>query len=324
MQACHIANIVMVIIILIIVILVIYFFYRLGQFKNKIKEAKDMLENNYYKSIIKACDNAVLRNTYNLLPFKSNELNRNNAGALLETSYNVTLSNCVRIQIEPPIGFDQAIKITGVDPADGINKMFCYFFYSSTKKISLIAFTATWYLSQWKDDLNYQQVPALVLNHYQKGVNLHGGFYGIYKNIRDVLWSTWNSFQDKSNQLIITGHSLGGALSTICAFDFSVINPKNRNENKPSLWHYSFGAPLQGTPLYASIFNQNIVSSWRIANTADIVTQVPPPIIKDNIFEHCGIPDHSFSFNRNLDSYYKNHVVAYSQEFLNTDWPSRF
>ena len=54
--------------------------------------------------------------------------------------------------------------------------------------------------------------------------------------MRNTLWN-WIG-ENKITTLFITGHSLGGALSTICAFDFADI--------KPIIIQYSFAAPRSG------------------------------------------------------------------------------
>ena len=130
------------------------------------------------------------------------------------------------------------------------------------------------------------------------GVKVHAGFYNLYLSIRDQLWKLYNDNQHQINEIYITGHSLGGALSSIAAFDFAQYQPT----------HYSFASPRTGNVNFATTFNHILPQSLRIYNVDDIVPELPPPVIFGNVYEHVnkGIP-----FDINLGTLAKNHITAY-------------
>ena len=107
----------------------------------------------------------------------------------------------------------------------------------------------------------------------------------------------------------MTGHSLGGALSTLCAFDFA--------QAESTLVHYSFAAPRSGNPLYAQTFNARVPISFRLANTEDVFPSLPPASLYYFDYQQTNtlIP-----FTVNLGSIWKNHVNAYI-DYLPISYP---
>ena len=68
--------------------------------------------------------------------------------------------------------------------------------------------------------------------------------------------------------IYVTGHSLGGALATIFAYDCSDLN-------LGEVVMYNFGSPRVGTKKFAEEFAKKVNSSWRLSNTSDIIPTVP-------------------------------------------------
>jgi len=61
------------------------------------------------------------------------------------------------------------------------------------------------------------------------------------------------------------GHSLGGALATLAAFDIKqALLKANRGEVK--LLCYSFGAPRTGSHAFARDYNKVVPDTWSIIN----------------------------------------------------------
>lgn len=101
----------------------------------------------------------------------------------------------------------------------------------------------------------------------------HRGFTGIYSSARSGILSILRRLSpDKT--LYVTGHSLGGALATLCAVDLAANTPFNA----PHL--YTFASPRAGDPAFVKVFSRYIANSFRIANPFDVVTHAPPSIYK--------------------------------------------
>lgn len=101
----------------------------------------------------------------------------------------------------------------------------------------------------------------------------HRGFTDIYASARDAILSVLGTLSPEKT-LYVTGHSLGGALATLCALDVSA----NSAFTTPRL--YTYGSPRVGDPDFAKAFNRYVRSSYRYANLFDVTTYVPPTVYK--------------------------------------------
>jgi hypothetical protein len=119
---------------------------------------------------------------------------------------------------------------------------------------------------------------------------VHQGFNKLYMEIRGPIFETIealsNEMQDdvfKYNTLFITGHSLGAALAVLVVPDL-----KEGIENLPPVVMYNFAGPSVGNPDFVDLYMQSVRSSWRVANTNDVIPKLPPTTLDcDNYrYEH--------------------------------------
>ena len=106
---------------------------------------------------------------------------------------------------------------------------------------------------------------------------VHYGFLRAYESVRDsvqhaILMLTGG--QLRAHRFHFTGHSLGGALATLCAGDFAFHYPHVRN----NVVCVSYGAPKVGNAGFASRYNQLVSASFRVVNDSDIVVRMPKSI----------------------------------------------
>lgn len=129
---------------------------------------------------------------------------------------------------------------------------------------------------------------------------------------------------DGKYKLSITGHSLGGALATICGFYFAA---RSRFANLPTIHVWTFAAPRVGTQAFLSAW-QHLERTGRIRHARfsvpqDVVPLMPFCNFDKNDFQfykHVGMRVHlhgtgkigKWRLERNLD-------VTYP---LHHDWPS--
>lgn len=155
-------------------------------------------------------------------------------------------------------------------------------------------------------DINYYQAEAEEIANYAPGVKAHRGVYQTYHSIRSSVIATIEGLIEAAPtppRLILTGHSLGAALSTLAALDLAYYQPI----------HYAFASPQVFNPLGANLFDHLVAHSYRISNLADLVTIVPLSVMPNgDLFSHAG---RLYSFQRNLGKYFKNHALAYLHEF---------
>jgi Lipase (class 3) len=119
-----------------------------------------------------------------------------------------------------------------------------------------------WLSGRWKAPTWGSKTPAV-----------HRGFEAAYAMLRkDTLSDIQDVLSLNPNiRVLLCGHSLGGALATLCAFDCRVTLcvPASRC----SL--YTFGSPRVGNPSFARRFAAASIDSWRICNHSDFITNNP-------------------------------------------------
>ena len=78
-------------------------------------------------------------------------------------------------------------------------------------------------------------------------------------------------------QICCTGHSLGGALATLAAFD---ISRAMEWVNRPTkIICYTFGAPRVGNYAFAETYNKLVPETWNVVND-QVQVKHPPTISK--------------------------------------------
>jgi predicted lipase len=101
-------------------------------------------------------------------------------------------------------------------------------------------------------------------------VQFHQGFMMAYFAVRDRLLETMETFTGQ--QLVVTGHSLGGALATIAALD---LQYNLGRANDLTFIVNTYGAPRVGNQAQVESYNRRIPNSYRFIYGWDIVTRVP-------------------------------------------------
>ncbi|KAL9279907.1 putative triacylglycerol lipase [Arabidopsis thaliana] len=119
----------------------------------------------------------------------------------------------------------------------------------------------------WKQlDLNYPDMPDAMVHH---------GFYSAYHNttvrpaVLDAVKRAKESYGANLN-IMVTGHSMGGAMASFCALDLVV------NEGEENVQVMTFGQPRVGNAAFASYFNLLVPNTFRIIHDRDIVPHLPP------------------------------------------------
>jgi triacylglycerol lipase len=109
--------------------------------------------------------------------------------------------------------------------------------------------------------------------------------------IRNSLLSLLARVAPTCRRLILTGHSLGAALSELAAPDvLHSVNVRLQPEVQ------NFAGPRVGHSDFVNFFDAQIDVCFRVVNIWDIVPNVPPPLI----FEHVGLAvtiDGGFTLN---------------------------
>lgn len=263
--------------------------------------------------VVDQCKTENIEYRYPLVVPKTNGVYEHKiATSLWDIGGSVGTSNCQE-ELPMPPPFTRREIIMGKDGA-----MYGHIYWTTNNRneiMACMAFTGTYSSSQWNDNLKLQLVPAPELNGSVPDTQIHKGFYEVYSSIRQKLWDWFRTRIELDNasikHLFITGRSLGGAISTICAYDFAdCLN----SVQDSMVIHYTFASPRVGNNTFADIFDQRVPNSIRVYNTEDVVPNLPPAIWRGNVYKHVGGSNPIRSnklFTVNTESIVDNHIEAY-------------
>uniref|UniRef100_A0A0D9VTZ2 Fungal lipase-type domain-containing protein n=1 Tax=Leersia perrieri TaxID=77586 RepID=A0A0D9VTZ2_9ORYZ len=137
----------------------------------------------------------------------------------------------------------------------------------------------------WKQvDLNYPNMPnAKVLI---TDLLVHTGLYSSYNNtllrpaIANAVRKARKLYGDFS--IIVTGHSMGGAIASFCALDLAITHGGN------NVYLMTFGQPRVGNAAFAAYFAKYVPNTVRVTHERDIVPHLPPYffIFPDQTYHH--------------------------------------
>jgi len=123
-------------------------------------------------------------------------------------------------------------------------------------------------LKNWISDLSaghtsiYSIIPGAVV---------YTGFLEAWNSVKDQVFAAVKDVisTTKPEQLYLSGHSLGAALSVLAAVELQPI------VGVPIIC-YNYGDPRVGNTVFAEYFNEHVaVTTWRMVNERDIVPHLP-------------------------------------------------
>ncbi|KAJ7523664.1 hypothetical protein O6H91_18G057800 [Diphasiastrum complanatum] len=138
----------------------------------------------------------------------------------------------------------------------------------------VIAFRGTQVKSivNWMEDFYFREI-----NFNYPGVEgalVHDGFHSAYYDtiLQLRVLEAVKSILEKHKDLhiLVTGHSMGGALASFCALDLAM------NLGVRNLQMITFGQPRIGNPAFAAFFNLLVPHTIRMTHEHDIVPHWPP------------------------------------------------
>lgn len=174
----------------------------------------------------------------------------------------------------------------------------------------MVTFRGTQTPGDWLHNLDFVAEPYLPVPG--RGT-VHQGFQLVYYAIRKNLLDIVNKMGVGCTELVVTGHSLGGALATLAMPD--LLNQNFAANISPIL--YNIASPRVGHDDFQSYFDSHINVSYRIVNQWDVVPHVPPSLAG---YVHVGMQltiDSGFSFdvvrNHVLDTGYAPGMANWNQ-----------
>jgi triacylglycerol lipase len=156
--------------------------------------------------------------------------------------------------------------------------------------------------ADWVENLKFDQIDYTFAQGFGK---TNQGFTSVYSSMSaDILDAL--SGLTSVKRLLISGHSLGSALSTLAVPD--IYNNLARPEDFEMI-HCNFASPRTGDQSFAAAYNSCGVPTFRLVNTCDIVPTVPASVLALDlpIYNHVGTP---IDFTAQYGSIPANHSVT--------------
>ncbi|GLC73112.1 hypothetical protein PLESTF_001333500 [Pleodorina starrii] len=158
----------------------------------------------------------------------------------------------------------------------------------------VVAFRGTNESADWLIDLGALPVPDKCIRPDVPGpagvddpskIRVHRGFLEAYKSVRTAVRRIVDEVLRVDGRpgpwkVEVTGHSLGGALATVGAYDIA-WDKRERDTHQQtgptigSVAMVNFGSPRVGNHFFAKDFNAVLPDAWRVHNHNDMVTSVP-------------------------------------------------
>ncbi|MEM9291082.1 MAG: lipase family protein [Acidobacteriota bacterium] len=122
--------------------------------------------------------------------------------------------------------------------------------------------------------------------------NIHSGFWNAWRRLRDGVLDWVSKLGGEVDEVVVTGHSLGGALAVLAAREIS------EHSRLPIRAVFTFGAPRVGGEAFVKDYDQRDshfregslpvplgAVTWQMRNATDIVPKVPLRVLG---YRHCG------------------------------------
>lgn len=185
---------------------------------------------------------------------------------------------------------------------------FMWFDVSISKLI--IAFRGTQQSKDWLTDINAFHMTYPYDNTDTK-IQVHRGFMGAYLKVRQAIHNYVEVISETVKlESIICGHSLGGALATLCAVDLQY------NFNFPILCLIS-GNPMVGNKYFVDSYNKRVPDTIRTYMRRDIVPNLPPSWFQQRKYH--GYSQHGISNPIGPRSPFFGIIMFFKKRFKNKD-----
>ncbi|MFH7242480.1 MAG: lipase [Spirulina sp.] len=131
---------------------------------------------------------------------------------------------------------------------------------------------------------------------------VHLGFSSLYFNqLAEAVRAAVQTL-DPTKPLVISGHSLGGALANLAAMDVALHYP----DFQPNLHIYTYGTPRVGDLAFVEAHSKLLPNHYRVVNLADMVPMTPLSNLLIVNFVHAGEP---WSFLSHHGDIAPNHLI---------------
>jgi len=122
----------------------------------------------------------------------------------------------------------------------------------------------------FQNDASVDKVPFI-----EQGEKVHIGFKSSWEAVKDQTYEALDKAlktlggEDKIDNIIVCGHSLGAAVTTLFAYSIYTIYKSNK------IISCTIGSPRVGNKIFKQNFDKSPIESLRIVHNLDVVTRSP-------------------------------------------------
>jgi predicted lipase len=122
----------------------------------------------------------------------------------------------------------------------------------------------------FQNDASVDKVPFI-----EEGEKVHIGFKSSWEAVKDQTYEALDKAlktlggEDKIDNIIVCGHSLGAAVTTLFAYSIYTIYKSNK------IISCTIGSPRVGNKVFKTNFDKSPIESLRIVHNLDVVTRTP-------------------------------------------------
>ena len=103
---------------------------------------------------------------------------------------------------------------------------------------------------------------------------IHAGFAEACLSVSPrVMCTVKRLLEETKRPVYLTGHSLGGALATLCSLDIVLSLPQLTESSDVHV--YTYGSPKCGNWAWRIVYDTYISNHWRVSVAPDLVTMLP-------------------------------------------------
>jgi triacylglycerol lipase len=125
--------------------------------------------------------------------------------------------------------------------------------------------------SSREGDVESKRLKMLFKRTYENA-KVHKGFAAAYRSVAQEIVSEVTRLQGlRRRPVYLTGHSLGGALATLCSLDLWITAGLSRRQ----IFVSTFGSPRVGNEAFRSVYNRVVPMHWRLVVVSDMIAQLP-------------------------------------------------
>lgn len=147
----------------------------------------------------------------------------------------------------------------------------------------IVSFRGTQQLQDWLTDFNAFHM-IYPYDNLDTKIMVHRGFMMAYLSVRKIIHCLVDNYSKSIKTITCTGHSLGGALATLCAVDMQY-------NFKYPVQCYASGNPMVGNKYFVKSYDRRVPNTTRTYMRKDPVPYLPPKWFEKQTYEgytHCG------------------------------------